>query len=406
MNKIWRVMTYEFQRNVFKKSFFLSLVSVPLMMTVSLGMGFLVQGLMKNDLPVGIVDQAGIFAQTAPAPAASGMDKEIEFIFYQTETEAKASLEAQNLQVVYIIPVDYVKTRHIIQLSTRKPGENATEQFFNLLQGNILSHQSAEIAYRAVMGTSVTVRSLDGRRKVPGDGPTFGILMPLLISFGFLALLLISSGYLMSAVLEEKENRTIEILTTSVSPGQMISGKVFGVVAIGILLLLVWAVVIVLGVLIAHLSGIEWFQNLEMDWGSILATVTVAIPAYVVVCALMTAVGSMSTTNQEGQSLSSIITMLHMIPFYVSLIYLFNPQHPLAVVLSLLPFTALATISMRYIFTIIPAWQVIVCVCFQVLYAVGAIWLASRAFRLGMLRYGQRLNWRKLFYTGQSGRSR
>jgi len=134
-----------------------------------------------------------------------------------------------------------------------------------------------------------------------------------------------------------------------------------------------------------------------MDWRVLLATLAIGVPAYALAIALMTAIGSMVTTTQEGQSVSSVFVILHMVPLYVSMAFLNQPHGTLAVILSLLPFTSLMTVGMRNLFTIVPTWQILVSVLVQTLSAVAAIWLAGRALRLGMLRYGQRLNWRSLF---------
>ena len=170
-----------------------------------------------------------------------------------------------------------------------------------------------------------------------------------------------------------------------------------------------WALIVFLGISAARQMGIGWFQHLGMDWGVVLATAAIAIPAYVLAAALMTAIGTMVTTMQEGQSISSIFVILHMIPLYLGIAFLNNPDSSLAVTLSLLPFTSLMTIAMRNLFYSVPAWQVAISICVQTLSALGAIWLASRAFRLGMLRYGQRLRWRRLFQMqgqGKQGRNR
>jgi len=74
-----------------------------------------------------------------------------------------------------------------------------------------------------------------------------------------------------------------------------------------------------------------------------------------------------------------------------------NPNSPLALGLSLFPLTAPLTMLLRDGLTILPAWQIALSALVQVLSAVAAIWLAGRAFRLGMLRYGKRLKWREVF---------
>lgn len=101
----------------------------------------------------------------------------------------------------------------------------------------------------------------------------------------------------------------------------------------------------------------------------------------------MTAIGATVTTAQETQTVSGIFVLLHGLPIYLSVVYLTSPHSPLAVLLSLLPFTALATIGMRNLFSIVPTWQVIASMAVQVTCAMGALWLAGRALRSGMLRY-------------------
>jgi ABC-2 type transport system permease protein len=74
-----------------------------------------------------------------------------------------------------------------------------------------------------------------------------------------------------------------------------------------------------------------------------------------------------------------------------------TPNSPLALGLSLFPLTAPLTMLMRDGLTILPAWQIALSSGIQAICAAGAIWLAGRAFRLGMLRYGKRLKWREVF---------
>jgi len=402
MNRILRVALYEYRRNVFKKSFLFTLLSIPLMVAFGVIMGFVLTSLKNNDLPVGYIDQAHVLDKAIQAPVSDQVEL-VDFIPFQSEDVARASLEAQEIQAYYIIPADYRETRHIEIVYAKKPGENANIQWYDFLQINLLSDHPTEIAYRIASGTDVTVRSLDGKRTLANSGPTFGNFMPIFISLAFLALILMSSGFLMGAVAEEKENRTMEIVVTSVSPLQLIGGKLLGVVAIGLTLLVTWGLIVVLGIFAARLMGIGWFQDLGMDWSVVLATAAIAAPAYVLVAALMITIGTMVTTTQEGQSFSSIFIIFHMIPLYVAFAFVDNPDGSLAVILSLLPFTSLMTIAMRNLFFSVPGWQIALSVFIQTASALGAIWLASRAFRLGMLRYGQRLGWRRLFQTRQGG---
>lgn len=188
----------------------------------------------------------------------------------------------------------------------------------------------------------------------------------------------------------------MEVLVTSVSPVQLLGGKVLGIVAIGLTQLLAWIVVGVLAVLAATGIGIEWFQDASLDWQSIVSTVAIALPAYVFAAALMTAIGAITTSAQESQSTGAIFFILHIMPLYLAGLIIRTPNAVLPTVFTFLPFTALLTVVLRNIFVALPAWQVGAAIGLQVVYAIVALWLAGRAFRIGMLQYGRRLNWRVL----------
>ena len=120
-------------------------------------------------------------------------------------------------------------------------------------------------------------------------------------------------------------------------------------------------------------------------------------PAFILVSALMAAIGATVSEAREGQQMVSMISLPIWIPYMLTGSIMNNPNSPLALGLSLFPLTAPLTMLMRDGLTILPFWQIALSGFIQVLCAVGAIWLAGRAFRLGMLRYGQRLKWREVF---------
>jgi ABC-2 type transport system permease protein len=99
----------------------------------------------------------------------------------------------------------------------------------------------------------------------------------------------------------------------------------------------------------------------------------------------------------EGQQMMGLFTIPTWLPYLFIGVFIQNPNNPLAIAMSLFPLTAPMTIIIRLSFTTIPIWQVIASVTILVLSAIGAVWLAGRAFRLGMLRYGQRLHLKEVF---------
>lgn len=400
MRKLWRVARYEYVRNVFKRSFILALLSVPLVIALNVGVGFLMESLEDSDGPIGTVDHAGLLADPLPVPVADP-DEPLAFIPFETEEEAQAALEDGRIQAYAVIAADYFASRRVdLRYLEEEPGSNVFRQLYDTVQINLLADLPPEIAHRAVAGDDIVVRSPDGGREFSPSGPTLEVLLPLFISIAFLFLFMMSSGYLMQAIADEKENRTMEILATSVSPTQLVGGKVLGIVAISLTQLVVWVAIAVLGIVIARGAGLAWFEDVSLNWDVILSMVVIAIPSYVLGAALMTAIGATVTSAQEGQSTSAIFIILYGLPFYLIAVVINDPHSPVAVALSFVPLSALTMVALRNTFAVVPAWQVMASAAAQALYAVGAIWLAGRALRLGMLRYGQRIRWRQLLKGG------
>jgi len=396
MHKLCRVALQEYRRNTFRRSFLLTLLSLPAMLAMMVGVGITMESRGTNQTPVGYVDHAGLLAHPITAPV-SGPVRAVELVPFWTEQEARTALESGAVQAYYVVAADYDRTRDVDLYYIRPPGSNAVRRFYDFVRINLMSGTPSDLARRALLaGDSVTVTSLDGKRHVPSSGPTFAILMPLLIGLAFLFLLLNSAGYLLQAVVEEKENRTMEVLATSVSPLQLIAGKVVGIVGVSLTQLAAWIAGSLLAVAVAHWAGIGWMQDLRLDWGPVLATVGLAIPSYVLACALMAALGATVTTSQESQSAGAIFPLLHGLPFVLAWAIVSAPHGALPVTLTFLPFTSLLTVVLRNLFASVPAWQVLCSMAVQIACALAALWLAGRAFRQGMLRYGKRLRFGEL----------
>jgi ABC-2 type transport system permease protein len=195
---------------------------------------------------------------------------------------------------------------------------------------------------------------------------------------------------------EEKENRTMEIMVTSVSPNQLMTGKTLADMAVGITQLLVWAIFISLILLIGK-SYVSFLSGVAFPAQTVFMLVAVMVPAFVMISGLMAATGATVTEASEGQQIMGLFTIPIWLPYILIALFISNPNSPLAVAMTLFPLTAPMTIAIRMGFTTIPTWQYITSLVLLLISAVGAVWLAGRAFRLGMLRYGQRLRWKEIF---------
>ena len=115
------------------------------------------------------------------------------------------------------------------------------------------------------------------------------------------------------------------------------------------------------------------------------------------VSALMAAIGATVTEAREGQQIMSLFSLPLWLPYMLVGMLAVSPNSPLAVGLSLFPFTAPMTMLLRDGMTIIPVWQIAASSIILVISSLACVWLAGRTFRLGMLRYGKRLRFREVF---------
>jgi len=395
MRKVWLVAWQEYRQHVFTRRFLLGLLSVPLVILVMVGLVFLIISLDINTKPIGYVDSSGLLADPVPAPKTTWPDKPVPVKSFATEAEARAALEAGTIQAYYVLPQDYLSTGAAKLVHIDQFKDPARRQFEAFLAANLLKHTDPTVAARLVEGAKVTVTSADGSRSLSADN-WFSFLVPLIAGIGFIIAMFTSGGYLMQAVVEEKENRTMEVMVTSVTPDQLMAGKIIGDTSIGLTQLVLWILFIVIPILIGR-SSIELLRGIQISRQTTAVMVFVLLPSFVLVAALMATIGGTVGEAREGQQMTGLISLPIWIPYMLFALLMGSPNSPLAMALSFLPLTAPVTMLVRDGLTILPAWQIAVSSAIQILCAIGAIWMAGRAFRLGMLRYGKRLVLREIF---------
>jgi ABC-2 type transport system permease protein len=395
MNKFWQIAFHEYSRHVFRRRFLLPLFSVPLLIVFTVVIVLVIIRMDSNPTPIGYIDLSGFLANPIPQPVPKWPERMVPMRRYTDESSAKADLQAGKLQAYYIISADYLQSGQAQEFNLKEINGMVTQQFDSFLATNLLVHQPVEIVNRIVSGSDIIVQSADKSREASKDN-FINILLPILAGILFIVGMSTSSGYLMQAVVEEKENRTMEIMVTSVSPGQLMSGKVIADIAVGVTQLLVWAIFIILALVIGK-NYIPSMGGLKFSGEVIGVIIAVMVPAFIMISGLMAAIGATVSEASEGQQIMGLFTIPIWLPYILISVFIQNPNGPLAVAMSFFPLTAPMTIALRIGFVTIPTWQVIVSVIILVLSAIGAVWLAGRAFRLGMLRYGQRLRWKEIF---------
>jgi len=395
MKKFWLVFKHEYMRHVLTKRFILAVLSVPLFIGLSIGLGFLSVVLGTDYTPVGIIDRSGVLAEPLSYPEGNRGPLEFtKFNFYSDETQAQSALDNEEIQGFYVIGPDYLKDGLITLTAIKALDSEVTGDFANLLRANLIKTQPADLRVRLMNGPEITIHSLADSRSVDPSN-ILALIMPILAGILFVVVINISGGYLLQAVVEEKENRTMEIILTSVSPDQLMAGKIIGNLSVGLTQLLIW--------LAAAGIGVVFFANLETQLGGtemlrsyLLVLVVTFIPAFIMIAALMAMVGATATEAREAQQIAGFFSIPIFMPLWFITVILEHPDSALAVGFSLFPLTSPLTLPVRVAISTVPAWQIALSLGILIVCAVGAVWLASRAFRLGMLRYGKKLSLREL----------
>lgn len=397
MNKTWLVIKHEYWKHVKKKRFILAILSLPFFILLMVAIGFLSVILQYNDSPIGYIDRSGLLDNSIvyQAEAPIGFMKPIDFIRYTDESAAKLDLNESQIQALYVLEENFVETREIKVIANKAPDSSVNSEFYTFFKLNVLKDLPASLSDRLMEGASFEIKST-GEQKSANEDNVLVFILPFLAGFLFIMAVNISAGYLLQAVVEEKENRTMEIMVTSISPTQLMTAKVIGNLSVGLTQLVVWILFGIIGIL-ALFRLFPDLQSTNIDFSFLLLTIVVFIPAFVMIAAMMAALGATTTETREAQQIAGIFTIPMVLPYWFMQVLMEKPNSPLSIFFSLFPFTAPISLPMRVAFSNVPTWQITISVVLLILFAIAALWFAGRAFRLGMLRYGKKLSLKEIF---------
>lgn len=219
----------------------------------------------------------------------------------------------------------------------------------------------------------------------PGQEGKGGFEMVFFSSIIFILLLMMmiiySGQMLVRSMLEEKSNRLIEILISSCSPQDLLLGKIFGLSALGLTQVLVW-LLIGISLIGAAIVPMTSFDNIHFILFYFLL-------GFIFYTTLFVGIGSVATTEQEAQQITSYLSLILVLPSVFIISILQNPDSNVLKVLSYIPFTLPSVMILRVNLSPIPFWEIILTVLIMFLSILIVIKISSKIFRAGMLSYGK-----------------
>ncbi len=212
------------------------------------------------------------------------------------------------------------------------------------------------------------------------------------LPYGFSLLLLMSimmgGGFLLQGVAEEKENRVMELLLSTVTTDDLMLGKVLGLGACGLIQVLVW-LGLGLGLLFV-LAGTEVLPNFTVPINLFVYCLGYFLVGYFMTSTLMAGAGSLGNTMKESQQLSTWFVIPIIIPIMLMMIILAEPNGTVARVFTYIPITTPVTMMLRLPSDQVPAWEIPLSFGVMLLFTWFSVKLGARLFRLGSLMYGKR----------------
>jgi ABC-2 type transport system permease protein len=337
---------------------------------------------------IGMVDQSGLFA-----PAADQRNGPI--VAFASPPDAARALAQGAVKEYWVIPAGYPAGAAIQRFTMAKelvPAAATSAIVKSYLTRALLQDKvppAVTLLVEAPLNVATTRLGATGGPAADQGG--FGTaIIPLGFSLLLLLSILFSSGNLLVGLGEEKESRLMEVLISIVSPRELLTGKVLGLGAAGLLQVLVWlaSIPLLLALGSSLLGG--GLSVLHAPVQLYVLGVVYFLLGYLLVAVLSAGIGAMSSTARDAQQATVAFTLLPVVPLWAMSLFMAFPENPVWIVLSIFPFTAPTMVMERIGMAEVAPWQLAASLVVLAGSVAAAIAIALKSFNAYLLRYGKR----------------
>ncbi|MBP6185833.1 MAG: ABC transporter permease [Saprospiraceae bacterium] len=430
MSKLWLIVQREYLSRVQKKSFVLTTLLTPLAFLVFfVFVGFIMSYEGDEARKIAVIDESDMLRKAIKDDAT---------IFFSFPKESLDSLKAKTLREEYsgvlVIPPlsDLQTTEHTVQYySDNQLSLDAESAIKDALSTRLREYKIAtlELDPKVVESLRTKVKidpmpiadetqELSSMRTAIGAG--IGFLMGIMMYLG----VFIYGMMIMRSVMEEKTNRIVEVMISTIRPFQLMMGKIIGVGAVGLTQFLVWIILIpLISILVNLIFGFDTSQMQgagaaaqqidpddmqsmiamamqelgQIEWWIIVPLFLVFfLLGYLLYASLFAAVGSaVGDDIADSQSLTMPISIPVLIAFYIMMVSVRSPHSTLAVWASIFPLFSPIVMPARLAFDV-PWWQIALSVVLLAATVIFFVWISARIYRIGILMYGKKVTIKEL----------
>lgn len=423
MNKIGVIISHEYRTRVRAKWFIVSTLLAPLGLALLIAVP-VIAAILAGDGTEGkiaLVDRTGLIASTVVASDTA----RFELAGSRTEQNLAAAVQDESIQAYVVIPDNVLDSGTVTMYSRGGSGIAFSSSIESALEPVItrarLTQRGTDTSVISLVEQGVRVIGLKQTDEgVKADASEASAMIGYISGFVIYMLIFLYGSMVMRGVVEEKANRIIEVIASSARPFEIMMGKVVGIGLVGLTQLTAW---FVLGSIVTSVAGIALSSSLPapdpanpmMQGGglsAVLAQEGIALPEFQIVSILMfifnffagyflyaslfAAVGSAVDQEADANSLTFPITL----PIGITMLFIGNviaaPNGTLATVLSMIPLFSPILMTVRVAATDVPWWQLLGSMVLSVGGFFGAIWLASRIYRIGILSYGKKPSFKEI----------
>ena len=392
-----QILRHEFLHTIKKKGFIILTLAIPALILLGIGIIKVASSVASPPATVtqiGYVDHIGGFDPLYELAA-------IELIRMESEDAATQALTEGEIDEYFVIPADYVATGTVARYTLGKelaPPPSVASAIDGFLDTNLLATQvPPELIGRVLTSTNIITTTLTPEGTVAEDqGGLTNFIVPAFFGVLLAIALNVSAAYVLQSLGEEKENRLMEILLSTVSPRQLLTGKLLGRGAAGLLQVLFWAVSIPLLLRLASATIGGFLTTIELTPGLLILGVVYFVLGYLLFAVVSLAIAAICSTVREAQGIAPLFTLMAVAPFWFLSLLMFFPDSPIWVVFSLVPFSAPVLVMLRLGITGVPVWQLVASMAVLVASVLGGLWIAAKLLRIYLLMYGKRPRLREI----------
>jgi ABC-2 type transport system permease protein len=425
MHKIWLIIQREYLVRVRKKSFIIMTLLGPILLASIMVVPIWLATVSDTTDTIEVLDESGLF----PGAFKDNSDTRFINVSGPLEQQKVAFLKTDYTALLYIPKLDLNKPEGIRLYSKTNLGITKQAQLENILKKEVetlkfkQSGIDRELLEKMKTDVNISTTNLSDSGEQNNNAlvtTTAGYLGAILIYM----FIFIYGVQIMRGVIEEKTNRIVEVIISSVKPFQLMAGKIIGIAAVGLTQFLLW-IILSSAVTVAVSSSFEVdrFSNdritetlkdskdpaQAMEMNSMLTALdNLNIPkllicfvfyflgGYLLYGALFGAVGSAVDNETDTQQFMLPITIPLVLSFVVAqTVIIKNPDGPVAFWMSMIPFTSPIAMMLRLPFGV-PGWQIMLSMLLLVLGFICTTWVAARIYRVGILLYGKKPTYREL----------